>query len=455
MYSTKYKKKYVSHERSEIVFLLPCSFVASDYLKGPLAKRTDCLNYFVSIILRRQAMGAGHGNHDFVTLNAAQLNKIMAKDDASAVIEAAASGGAIDIDKHYVKGSYSRGYRLNERFRNDKIVKVKPTDRRIIKALERQRNEQPVHHKDPKTSKLIQQMTNQYHRLKINLDQARELISNLPEESNPFDRQTAIIEDLADKNFAVYPTRWGRMYNNISGLHSQARPALSYKGARLRSVDLKNSQPALLGLRTQLTNEHLPHHQAHPDCFTVPHNHNTDHHMHRPYLPYDSEKPLKHPPDLELFISEVSEGRFYESLQAELNRKGVTVPTSKNAKTRRKMERDDVKKGFMTHVLAKRGVYRSEFRNIFAERYPTVDAEIRRTNQSDYRNLIRELQRLEANFVIYKVAAGALLLPSRPLVLTLHDCIICGEGESELIEGEFERGFREIGYRMKLEHDVF
>jgi hypothetical protein len=109
----------------------------------------------------------------------------------------------------------------------------------------------------------------------------------------------------------------------------------------------------------------------------------------------------------------------------------------------------------MMHVLAKKGGYPSEFRNIFAERYPTVDAEIRRTNQSNYRNLIRELQGLEAEFVIHKVAAGALLLPSKPLVLTLHDCIITGEGETDLIEAEFERGFREIGYRMKLECDIF
>ena len=109
----------------------------------------------------------------------------------------------------------------------------------------------------------------------------------------------------------------------------------------------------------------------------------------------------------------------------------------------------------MKHVLAKKGGYRSEFRNIFAERYPTVDAEIRRTNQSDYRNLIRKLQTLEAKFVIQNVAAGALLLPSKPLVLTLHDCIITGEGETDLIVGEFERGFRERGYRMKLECDIF
>jgi hypothetical protein len=205
-----YKKKCVSRESSEFVFRLPCSFLASDYLKGRLAKRTDCLNYLVSTILRRQAMGAGHGNDDFVMLNAAQLNTIMAKDDASAVIEAAVSGGAIDIDNHYVKGSHSRGYRLNERFKNDKIIKVKPTDRRMISALERPRNKHQVHHKDPQTSNFIQQMMDEYHKLDIDLGLAREVIKNLPEESNPFDRQTVIIEDLADKNFVVYPTRWRR-----------------------------------------------------------------------------------------------------------------------------------------------------------------------------------------------------------------------------------------------------
>jgi hypothetical protein len=131
------------------------------------------------------------------------------------------------------------------------------------------------------------------------------------------------------------------------------------------------------------------------------------------------------------------------------------VPTIKHARTKRNLDRDDVKDGFMMHVLAKKGGYHSEFRNIFAERYPTVDAEIRRTNESDYRNLIRELQKLEAEFVLHNVAAGALLLPSKPLVLTLHDCIICGDGETDVIKAEFERGFREIGYRMNLECGIF
>jgi hypothetical protein len=423
-------------------------------------------------------MGAGHGNDDFVTLNMAQLNRVMAKDDTRAVIEAAVSGGAIDIDKHYAKGSHSRGYRLNERFKNDKIVKVKPTDRRMIDALERQRNKHQVHHKDPRTSKLIQQMTDEFYKIDVDLDLAREVISSLPEGSNPFDRQTIITEDLANKNFIVFPTRWGRFYNNISGLHSQVRTALSYRGARLRSADLKNSQPAFLGLRTHLIYQHLLPTLYRDRSTVLSHNH----HLHLPsphlllpahlypdhpypdnYLPYDSdnlviydsENPLSYPPDLSLFNSEVSEGRFYESFQAELNRRGVTVPTIKHARTRRNPERGDVKDGLMMHVLAKKGGYPSEFRNIFAERYPTVDAEIRRTNQSNYRNLIRELQGLEAEFVIHKVAAGALLLPSKPLVLTLHDCIITGEGETDLIEAEFERGFREIGYRMKLECDIF
>lgn len=278
------KKKSVSCERSEVVFRLPCSFVASDYLKGPLAKRTDCLNYLVSTILQRQAMGAGHGNDDFVTLNAGQLNKIMAKDDTRAVIEAAVSGGAIVIDKHYAKGSHSRGYRLNERFKNDKIVKVKPTDRRMIDALERQRNKHQVHHKDPKTSKLIQQMTDEFYKIDIDLGLAREVISSLPEESNPFDRQTIIIEDLANENFIVFPTRWGRFYNNISGLHSQVRTALSYRGARLRSADLKNSQPAFLGLRTHLIYQHLIHHNPYRDRSTVP-SHNHHPHLLSPHHP--------------------------------------------------------------------------------------------------------------------------------------------------------------------------
>ncbi len=109
----------------------------------------------------------------------------------------------------------------------------------------------------------------------------------------------------------------------------------------------------------------------------------------------------------------------------------------------------------MIHVLAKKGIYSSEFRQIFARRYPTVDRFVSQVNEKDHRTLIRQLQGEEADFVIHNVAAGALQLPSNPLVLTLHDCIICGEGQAELIEGEFERGFNEIGYRMQVSVDLF
>ena len=119
------------------------------------------------------------------------------------------------------------------------------------------------------------------------------------------------------------------------------------------------------------------------------------------------------------------------------------------------MERQDVKHEFMKHVLAKRGTYQSPFREIFANRYPTVDRYISMINRESHKTLIRQLQGEEANFVIQNVAAGALLLPSNPLVLTLHDCIICGEGQAELIVGEFDRGFKEIGYRMQVSVDLF
>jgi hypothetical protein len=82
------------------------------------------------------------------------------------------------------------------------------------------------------------------------------------------------------------------------------------------------------------------------------------------------------------------------------------------------MERQDVKDDFMIHVLAKKGKYPSPFREVFANRYPTVDSNIRRTNRESRKTLIRAIQGEEADFVIHNVAAGALLLPSNPFYTT-------------------------------------
>jgi hypothetical protein len=421
-----YKKKTIS-SLSNYSFVLPETFNASHYLKGPLAKRTDDANYLVSTIYRRQAMGAGHGEHDYVMLHAATLNKVMAKDDATKVKEALISAQVIDCDMQYAVGEHSRGYRLNKQFRRDKCIRIKSSNVRLIRALEREdrrrKKGELYDHFDPKTRELCQKLEAQFHRIEIDIVLAKKLISDLPKDSNPFDQQSVIVHDLYEKCFQVFPTQWGRLYNSISSLHSLVREALSFNGKRLVSVDVKNSQPALLGLKA---------------------------------FRYQSQShPQEIPNDLEQFMQEVREGRFYESLLAECIAKGQTAPTKKYSRTRRTMERQDVKDDFMIHVLAKRGRYPSPFREVFANRYPTVDSYIRRTNRESHKTLIRELQREEADFVIHNVAAGALLLPSNPLALTLHDCIICGEGQAELIEGEFERGFNEIGYRMRVSVDPF
>ncbi len=419
-----YKKKTIS-SLSNYSFVLPETFNASDYLKGPLARRTDDANYLVSTIFRRQAMGAGHGEDGYVMLHAATLNKVMAKDDSTKIKEALISASVIDCDKQYTAGKRSRGYRLNERFRGDKCVRVKPSNSRLIGALEREESRRKdgklYDHIDPRTQDLCQKLEAQFHRIEIDIVLAKKLIKDLPVDSNPFDRQSAIVNDLYQKRFRVFPTQWGRLYNSISGLHSLVRPALSFNGKRLVSVDVKNSQPALLGLQA------LRYQSHHQEILN----------------------------DLDQFILEVREGRFYESLLAECIAKGLTASTEKYSRTKRTMERNDVKNQFMIHVLAKKGNYSSEFRQIFACRYPTVDRFVSQVNERDHRTLIRQLQGEEANFVIHNVAAGALLLPSNPLVLTLHDCIICGEGQAELIEGEFDRGFDEIGYQMRVSVDPF
>jgi len=170
-----YKKKTIS-SGSNYSFVLPSSFDANDYLKGSLAKRADDANYIISTIYRRQAMGAGHGEDDYVRLHAATLNKIVAKDDTKKILDALIPG-AINCDPQYVVGSHSRGYRLNQKFVGDKCVRIKPTNPRFIRAQEREYLSQKMggqyDHIDAKTCALCQELEGQFHRISINSDHAK------------------------------------------------------------------------------------------------------------------------------------------------------------------------------------------------------------------------------------------------------------------------------------------
>ncbi|MBL8815964.1 MAG: hypothetical protein JNL58_08025 [Planctomyces sp.] len=395
-------------------FILPESFDPSDSLPPKLHRYCDDARYFVATVLTKISRGQVDEDGN-VRLAAKYLRNIMNFRNYRHVIDALLEADIVERGS-YLIGVKSFGYRLSERFVNDRHVRVAPTDRRLIQRLEayyaeheRNRRSQmkPVH----------KALERHQRRLSIDRDHASEILQKLPPGSNPWDTQNVLICDIDNRNFHLSIGTYGRVSNNITSLKRELRHALRLRKDPLCNADVRCCQPALLG---QLAHEATRKHGKTGGVCN-----------------YDVQIGA----DIDSFIELVQSGGFYEFLVVNLKNRSCPVFT-----------RDDAKKRFLTDVLAKRGTYRSAVEDVFREHFPTVYNFIRSVNRdgAEHANLIRLLQRAESDLVIHTVAAD--LVVSRPemFFMTLHDSIFATERDLPFVAEAFEAAFKRRGYSMSL-----
>jgi hypothetical protein len=135
---------------------------------------------------------------------------------------------------------------LADRYRRDQHVRVPATCPRLIGRLvafhetaeaARRARMLPVH----------QELERQQYRLRIDGDLARDIIGGLPISSNPFDVQGILVRDIETREFHVNVGRYGRVTNNITNMQRDVRRALRHGREPLQHVDIRCSQPALIG----------------------------------------------------------------------------------------------------------------------------------------------------------------------------------------------------------------
>lgn len=410
-------------------FLLPESFDARDVLPKELHKRADDANYLVSTILKKIAAGKADSSGR-VVLNAANLRNIMARDDYVKVVNALLKAGVIHRDSYRV-GKKSYGYQLDDRYQYDTLVRTDVTSprlkRRLMKFHDDWRKEQRN-----RMDKVHFHLERLQQRLSIDRDHATSILAALPRGKNRFDTQGHLVNQLAQQRMHFSVGKNGRVSNSITNLSRELRPALRLDGRPLVCLDLKNSQPALLGMMVR-------------DAAKIGAGGGS--------TIYDAEnenpnRAVTHGSlagccDLDLYCELSQGGRVYEAIQAELP--GYT--------------RDQVKARFMPDVLAKGkvnergGEYPSAVEDCFKKLFPTVFTFIRRTNQNGFQhaNVIRLLQQMEAKLVIRTVCEDLRVNHPTVAVVTLHDSIYSTEDNMAVIREAFERAFEQNHYLMTLQ----
>ncbi len=397
----------------ELCFRHPETMDLGEVMHPKFHNRLDDGRYLVDLILRRisQDMVDDRG---YVHLNAKLLDQVMRKSDRKILVDALIEREILDRRSAYQVGLQSFGYRIHRRFVADKHALTPASDGRLIRALERYKararkiqyaNWQRVHF----------DLEARQRGLMIDIDQADDIISSLPAESNPFDIQRIIARNILERKHRLTLGTSGRISNAITSMKREVREALrDNKNKHLTSVDLKNAQPAFLGQEAAETKV------THYDC--------------------------RFGADLRIYVEQTSIGVLYEALMKLMTERGKTDTT-----------RDEIKKRFLCDVIAKRKAnadgaeYPSDLEDVFARSYPTVFRFIRAVNRDgwEHKNLIRLLQRREADLVIHRVAAG-LMAKSQSLFVTLHDSIFAEMDSTNEVEREFRAAFSERGFQMAL-----
>ena len=211
-------------------------------------------------------------------------------------------------------------------------------------------------------------------------------------------------------------TTAGRLHSPLTGLKKQLRKTLSYKGQKLVSIDISNSQPylAIVFLKKEAFKRN---------------NMGLRLKQHDSKLNYN-ESPVakgKCSADLDLYIEAVSSGQFYESFQEELEKLNLMPSNIDN--------RRDYVKGVMFLAFFSPN-HQSDFVKeikIFQKAFPSVAAVFSFIKKNDHSVLACALQNLEADIILNDICGYITEHHPEVPLFTIHDSIATTEQHKDLV----------------------
>ena len=236
----------------------PKSLGIDTILPSALRDRTDDALYLISILIFKAAHGMVNAN-GYTNLNFDILAQIMDGRKLRKIKESLLANNVIECDGIWCPNEKSLGYRLHPRFSNDvaitSIIKnpriSRALDRYYVKKLAEMARWQPVHH----------ELNKHQHMIEIEIDQANEIIEKLEPKVKRKSKagtdpeiitrrtklaQSSLCQSIHNKSNVLKVGTTDRVYNSVTSLSRELRPTLRHKGEQLESVDIRNSQPALL-----------------------------------------------------------------------------------------------------------------------------------------------------------------------------------------------------------------
>lgn len=380
-------------------------------------KQRDKYIYFLHKIFEERIFDKRYNKDSFIHLQSQILREIIGWRLFYVIRNNLLSRKVIEMDHSYLKNEYSKSYRLTDPYREVNHRKIKIEDEMILLRINK--------HKLKSINNIpeglqFEFLFNNLNRISINQTEAIKFINeNYSGDLDIYNAYRLSIEYINEKTFFFKVDHTaGRVHTNITNLSKDLRCFLHNEGKPLINIDICNSQPFLFNILIQ---DFL---KAKQPNTSFSFNNNTLYNN----LPYVVQFP-----DVTMYESLTSEGKFYEFL---MKKAGIK---SEN--------RQEFKKSFFGKIFFcnTQDHYTYKEAKLFRKLFPTVYSIITHYKKEDYRKLAINLQRAEADLMINKVCKRISIERPEIFITTIHDSILTTEENKsyicKVILSEFERNF--------------
>jgi hypothetical protein len=390
----------------------------------------DYASYFLNLIHWRSICWQADENN-FVRLKHDYLVKVIPKVILPDVRDALVGAGVVEWDDDYAIGKKCMGYRLAPGYRRTRrVVCTNEVLTRRIRRVnsKRERALTPTH----------RWLWGKLGRLAFDMDRAVSIIATLrPEPSSCLtiseyrEQRAEFCQKLADGEHYFDCDRYGRVHTLLTSLDRELRCCLSVGGRPLVGLDLKNSQPLIVGMvaRQFYSSKNAPRRLSamafggarHPYAYKL----------------FRGGGSSSSPPDVEAYVRECERGTFYESLMTPGEDRGA------------------FKEKFYTEVLFGRNRYHSPLKKKFELRYPHVAHMLRVLKKNEYQRSAWVMQHFEASIFIHRICGR--ILREGPLLplYTIHDSILTVPDAVGYVRSVILEEFAKLGVRPRLHKECY
>lgn len=372
-------------------FYIPETVELATLLPKSLEKYQD----YAAFLIHRVA---SRNRDDYVTVNAAYIRKFFpAKTLYTKIKNILLGKGILECDAFYRKNEKSLGYKLGPSIQSKTFKKYQVKNKLLLKKLEQ---------KD--------QLGDLLTRVKTIL--AKLEIPNV--KSSHLTEHDVALNMIHDKDIFVYQDKYGRVHTNLTNLKSEHRSLLQVNGDKLVNIDIKNSQPLMLGLALV---EGTSNNSIISSSF--------------PSLSYTNRCP-----DLRDYVQLCEDGEFYDYLMAQTDFTG---------------SRKAFKVSFFSSVFFCK--HRKGDKNcaLFSKLFPSIWDVICAIKKDDHTNLAKLLQRVESDFVINRVFKTCLTKFPENFVATIHDSLLVEPAIANDAKFIFENEFHKIGIHPSFSIEAY